>query len=197
LDLWNWIGFHVHRHSSNSGLSMPTIAIATINHDVDLVTALMLSMTDKYRTSFFPGKKIAILKDKSLLLVPSCARVGDAVWSFCPGPRHWVLRRIQPENHAQLGADLLTHFQRVQKALDAKYSLGPDFSDHNINGLNYSVREAVNDALLSTAPVEHANFIGECFPSPLAYTWAIKFVRIYGAVRREEPRCNAQIVALH
>lgn len=141
---------------------MPTIAVGTINHDVDLVTALMLGMTDKYWTSFFPGKKIAMLKDMSLLLVPNCVQVGDAVWSFCPGPGNWILRRIQPDNHAHISADLLTHFQRVHKALDAISPLELDSFDYN--GPNYSIRQALNDALLSTAQVEHANFIGECFP---------------------------------
>jgi hypothetical protein len=113
LNMWKWIDFNVKRRSSNSRLSMPRIAVGTINHDVDLVTALMLNMTDKSQLATFPGKKIAVLKDKSLVLVPSCAQAGDAVWTFCPGPGHWVLRRIQPEDHSLLSADLLAHFQRL------------------------------------------------------------------------------------
>jgi len=200
LNLWKWIELHFHRRSSNSRLSMPRNAVGTINHDGDLVTALMFSMTAKYWPETFSWKKIAILKDKSLLLVPSCAQVGDAVWSFRPCPGHWVLRRIRPENHAQLRDDLLTHFQRVQKSLDAEAAV--DWSGKwkgHANEPNYWVRQAVNDALLSTAPVEHASFIGECFPGPFAYdSWAINSVTGYSPEwRKEEPIFNAQIVALH
>jgi hypothetical protein len=205
-DLWMWIETHAPSHLSKSPPSMPRIDPRTITHDVDLVTALMLIMTDKSQVAAFPGKKIAVLKDKSLLLVPSCAQAGDAVWSFCPGPGHWVLRMIQPENYAQLSADLLTHFQRVQKSLDAKLPLELDDSipewsppwEGHVNAPHYKVRHAVEDLSLDTGLVEHANYIGECFPGPFAYnSWAFEFVRGYRPLPREEPTCNAQIVALH
>jgi hypothetical protein len=206
LNLWNWIDFNVKRHSSNSRLSMPKIAVGNINHDLELVTALMLNMTDKSQLPIFPGKKIAVLKDKSLLLVPSCAQAGDAVWSFCPGPGHWVLRRRQPEKNAQLRADLLTHFQRVQKSLDAhaaRFSLDEVDCTAKWKGHakepNYTVRQAVNDALLSTAPVEHANFIGECFPGPFAWIPVLSSLKKnYGRLRpRVKPMFDTHIVALH
>ncbi|PMD17147.1 hypothetical protein NA56DRAFT_708027 [Hyaloscypha hepaticicola] len=164
---------------------MPRIGLRTINHDVDLVTALMLNMTDKSQLATFAGKKIAVLKDKSLLLVPSCAQAGDAVWSFCPGPGHWVLRRIQPENYAQLSPDLLTHFQRVQNSLDAKLPQEladsiPEWSapwEGHANEPHYKVHHVVKDLLLDTGLVEHANYIGECFPGPFAYnSWAFEFL---------------------
>jgi hypothetical protein len=185
---------------------MPRIVVGTIYHDDDLVTALMVSMTNKYQPNLFPGKKIAILKDKSLILVPSCAQVGDTVWTFCPGPGHWVLRRIQPENHSQLSGDLLTRFQRVRESLDAKLPLDPDSSNYDwsatweghANEPHYSIRQAINDVLLGTGPVEHANFIGECFPSPFAFnSFASEFMRGSSPVRQGKPKCNAQIVALH
>ncbi len=57
LNLWNWIDFNVKKCSPNSGLSMPRIAVRTTNHDLDLVTALMLNMTDKSQPATFPGKQ--------------------------------------------------------------------------------------------------------------------------------------------
>ncbi len=59
---------------------------------------------------------------------------------------------------------------------------------------HYTAGKALSDVLGDASPVEHANFIGECFPGPFAYDRNLRASKNaigYSPLRREEPRCNA------
>jgi hypothetical protein len=114
----------------------------------------------------FPGKKIALLEDKTLLFVPMCAQAGDVICRFCPCPTPWVLRRtIQLGVQADLETTIVDRFLKFKSDLVSK-PYDPTWSFMVWRGVSgsgmleaYSAAWAIED--LSAATVEHLHFIRE------------------------------------
>ncbi|KAE9367181.1 hypothetical protein N431DRAFT_429881 [Stipitochalara longipes BDJ] len=157
--LWDWIAAHVDGPSHLLGPA-PSIDDSKITEELHIMTALLLGMTDTSGPGSFPREKIAILKDGALMLVPQCARAGDLVCQFCPDPKPWVIRKLQPGNRVELDAKLLKYFKRLSWSGFQGSIAWLGRSDKN----PYTAESALS--VLSCRSVEHFNFIGSCRPEP-------------------------------
>jgi hypothetical protein len=130
----------------------------------NLVTALLLAITDEDLSDGFPGMKIAVLEDKNLISVPMSAQAGDVICHFCPRKEPWVLRRAQPGNHVDPEVALRDWFRMLASEYlnsDRETELAKlNWWLSNSQGQAYTVADALED--MTTARVDHFNFIGEC-----------------------------------
>jgi len=135
----------------------------------------------------FPGKKIAFLQDKSLVLVPKSARAGDKICCFNTSPVPFVLRDIKestesetesvnclaqsddkPLEYTRLIADITEFFSNKKHIAREKLKIkeGQLFNflgDRVENGGGPDSPGASLLWSLDTSKVTQCTFIGECF----------------------------------
>jgi len=157
--LWDWIAAHVYQLSHPLGPA-PKIDESTITEEIHIMTSLFLDMTDTRGAGSFPGKKIALDQNGDILFVPMNTLAGDHVYQFCPDPKAWILREIQPSNREEIDAKLLESFKGFRWS-------SPEGSITWIGRPDkkpYTAERALWK--LSRDSVYHVNFIGGCDPEP-------------------------------
>ncbi|TVY73539.1 Heterokaryon incompatibility protein 6 OR allele [Lachnellula suecica] len=131
-------------------------------NDFNSVGYLLRGLTDLSGPGCFPGKRIALLSNGSIALVPLHAEAGDIVCRFNLTPVPYVLRRKSSGIPANLNAEINGYFASKKLDFERKHESGLLTSGKVFNSPR-RIENAEDPYSYDASTVDHFSLIGECF----------------------------------